>query len=73
MHPVYEVKPMKIYLMDLKQVCEATGFGKTAIYKWMGKGTFPHPVKIGRSVRWPSNEIEAWINGHISHRDSGTD
>ncbi len=73
MHPVYEVKPMKIYLMDLKQVCEATGFGKTAIYKWMGKGTFPYPVKIGRSVRWPSNEIEAWINGHIFHRDRGSD
>ncbi|WP_373444086.1 helix-turn-helix transcriptional regulator [Klebsiella variicola] len=64
---------MKIYLMDLKQVCEATGFGKTAIYKWMGKGTFPYPVKIGRSVRWPSNEIEAWMNGHIPHRDRGTD
>ncbi|HIE9589808.1 AlpA family phage regulatory protein [Klebsiella pneumoniae] len=53
----------------MKQVSEATGFGKTAIYKWMGEGTFPHPVKIGRSVRWPSNEIEAWINGHITHRD----
>ncbi|HED2725851.1 TPA: AlpA family transcriptional regulator, partial [Klebsiella pneumoniae] len=56
-----------------KQVCEATGFRKTAIYDWMKKGTFPHPVKIGRSVRWPSDEIEEWINGHISHRDNGAD
>ncbi|WFO54912.1 AlpA family phage regulatory protein [Raoultella planticola] len=39
----------------------------------MRKGTFPRPVKIGRNVRWSSGEIEAWINGHISHRDSGTD
>ncbi|MEX0495713.1 MULTISPECIES: AlpA family transcriptional regulator [Klebsiella/Raoultella group] len=59
--------------MDLKQVCEATGFRKTAIYGWMRKSTFPRPVKIGRNVRWSSSEIEAWINGHISHRDSGTD
>ncbi|HAV2044604.1 TPA: AlpA family phage regulatory protein [Klebsiella michiganensis] len=64
---------MKIYLMDLKQVCEAIGFRKTAIYGWMRKGTFPRPVKIGRNVRWSSSEIEAWINGHISHRDSGAD
>ncbi|HBR1737091.1 AlpA family transcriptional regulator [Klebsiella pneumoniae] len=64
---------MKMYLMGLKQVCEATGFRKTAIYDWMKKGTFPHPVKIGRSVRWPSDEIEEWINGHISHRDNGAD
>ncbi|UNA34741.1 hypothetical protein LOF13_22975 [Klebsiella pneumoniae subsp. pneumoniae] len=28
---------------------------------------------MGRSVRWPSGEIEEWINGHISHRDSGAD
>ncbi len=28
---------MKMYLMDLKQVCEATGFRKTAIYDWMKK------------------------------------
>ena len=62
-----------MYFMDLKQVCEATGFRKTAIYDWMKKGTFPHPVKIGRSVRWLSGEIEEWINGHISHRDNGAD
>ncbi len=27
---------MKMYLMDLKQVCEATGFRKTAISDCMG-------------------------------------
>ena len=47
---------MKIYLMDLKQVCEAIGFRKTAIYGWMRKVTFPRPVKIGRNVRWSSRE-----------------
>lgn len=58
---------MKIYLMRVEQVCDVTGFRKPTIYEWMRKGTFPRPIKIGRSARWASNDIEDWINGQISH------
>jgi len=47
--------------MDLKEVCRAVGFKKTAIYKWMNAGMFPKSIKIGSSVRWVSTEIEAWM------------
>ncbi|WP_148245179.1 helix-turn-helix transcriptional regulator [Enterobacter asburiae] len=52
---------MNIYLIDLKEVCRAVGFQKTAIYKWMNASEFPKSIKIGSSVRWVSTEVEAWI------------
>ncbi|MCQ4969197.1 helix-turn-helix transcriptional regulator [Atlantibacter hermannii] len=47
--------------MDLKEVCHVSGFKKTTIYKWMKDGKFPSPIKLGRSVRWSSSDIEEWI------------
>ncbi|MEG6138022.1 helix-turn-helix transcriptional regulator [Enterobacter kobei] len=47
--------------MDLKEVCRKVGFKKVSIYNWMNKGEFPQSIKIGRSVRWVSTEVEEWI------------
>ncbi|WP_025204787.1 helix-turn-helix transcriptional regulator [Enterobacter ludwigii] len=57
---------MSTYLMDLKQVCHAVGFQKTTIYKWMNTGDFPKSIKIGGSVRWVSEEVQAWISEKIT-------
>lgn len=53
-------------LMPISAVCAATGYKKPTIYEWMRKGKFPRPVKNGRSVRWPSSEIDAWIKDKIT-------
>jgi len=45
-----------------------TGFKKTAIYSWVKKGTFPQPVRIGRSARWSLEEVEAWIQNKLDSR-----
>ncbi|EEC7945082.1 helix-turn-helix transcriptional regulator [Escherichia coli] len=45
-----------------------TGFKKTAIYSWVKTGTFPQPVKIGRSARWSLEEVEAWIQNKLDSR-----
>ncbi|ECS1056491.1 AlpA family phage regulatory protein, partial [Salmonella enterica subsp. enterica serovar Typhimurium var. 5-] len=41
--------------------CKAVGFKKVSIYSWMNAGEFPKSIKIGRSVRWLSTEVEEWI------------
>ncbi|WP_339326073.1 AlpA family transcriptional regulator [Cronobacter sakazakii] len=53
-------------LMPITDVCAATGYKKPTIYEWMRDGKFPRPVKIGRSVRWPSSEVDAWIKDKIT-------
>lgn len=56
---------MNIYLIDLKEVCRTVGFKKKSIYKWMNAGEFPKSIKLGRSVRWVSTEVEAWITEKV--------
>ncbi|WP_369064277.1 helix-turn-helix transcriptional regulator [Enterobacter sp. MALB-1] len=56
--------------MRIEQVCFATGFKKPTIYEWMRKGKFPRPIKIGRSARWPSSDVEKWIAEKIDETGS---
>lgn len=55
-------------LIKLSEVMLKTGFKKTAIYSWVKTGTFPQPVKIGRSARWSLEEVEAWIQNKLDSR-----
>jgi prophage regulatory protein len=51
-----------ISLLRLAQVEERTGLKRSKIYQMMGSRQFPSPIKLGkRSVRWPSNSIDSWI------------
>ncbi len=48
-------------LIGLNQLEATVGFKKSKLYELIHEGTFPKPLKIGRSSRWRSTEIEAWI------------
>jgi len=49
-------------LLNLKEVTDRVGIGKTALYEWMGEGKFPRPCAVGRrAVRWRESEIDKWI------------
>jgi prophage regulatory protein len=46
----------------LKEVCQAVGLQKTAIYNLESKGLFPARVHLGlRSVAWHKHEVEDWL------------
>ena len=52
-------------LLTIRDVEQLTGFKKSSVYSFIEAGDFPRPVKIGRSSRWPSNEINCWIQETI--------
>jgi prophage regulatory protein len=53
-----------------RDVQEATGLCRSAIYQGVSDGTFPKPVKLGlRAVAWISEEIEEWKAQRIADRD----
>lgn len=33
----------------------------STVYRWIAKGTFPAPVKLGLSSRWVEAEVNAWM------------
>lgn len=52
-------------LLMVQDVARLTGLGMRTIQRWCSteKYNFPKPVKLGRLLRWRSNEIQAWIAG----------
>jgi len=49
-----------------------TGLTKTTLYRLIGAGLFPAPIKItDRSSAWCSDEVEAWMAQKLSDRQKG--
>jgi len=57
-------------IIKIKEVSNRTGLQRSAIYKRIQEGLFPHPIKIGkRASGWIDAEISEWIAGRIADRD----
>ena len=48
-------------LLPLRQLESVVGFRKSKIYQLIESGQFPQPIKIGRSSRWRSSDVQTWI------------
>ena len=56
-------------LIKLKEVIEKTSLGRSTIYEFMTKGTFPKQVPLGaKSVAWLESEVDDWIMERIGER-----
>lgn len=49
-------------LLKFEEVSSQVGLGRTAIYRMIGAGDFPAPVKLGRASRWSQREVQAWLD-----------
>lgn len=58
---------MDIELLSVKQVARMLGVGESSLWRYRDMGALPCPVKIGRSVRWRSTDIIAWIDAGCPH------
>lgn len=58
---------LKIALLRRKDVEAQTGLARSTLYKLIGEGNFPAPVRItSKAVAWPSNLVADWIDSRIS-------
>lgn len=58
-------------IIRLNQVIDATGLGRSTIYKYISEGKFPLSLQISeRCVGWVESEIEQWIQTRIEMRDA---
>ena len=56
-------------LIKLKEVIQKTSLGRSTIYEFMTKGTFPKQVSLGvKSVAWLESEVDDWIMDRIGER-----
>jgi len=43
--------------LKLKELAEVLGVSERHLYRQKAAGTFPQPVRIGRSLRWNADEV----------------
>lgn len=61
--------PVDEYLKP-KQVMSILGIGKTTLHRWVQEGTFPAPIRLGKSVvRWSPRQLIT----HIAVRNTMQD
>lgn len=49
-------------LLSFKRVLEVTSLSRATLYRKIGDGSFPAPLKIGGSrVAWKERDIAEWI------------
>lgn len=45
------------------ELLRITGVSIATIYRWIGEGNFPAPVKLGpNSTGWRESDVEAWLD-----------
>ena len=50
-------------MVTCREVERRTGLSHATIYRKIGDGSFPAPVKVGaHAVRWRESDIRAWID-----------
>jgi prophage regulatory protein len=53
---------MATAILRLPEVIARTGLGRTSLYRRIGAGAFPPPVKLGpRAVGWRESDVDEWI------------
>ena len=53
---------LKVKLVRMPEVVEATGLSKRTVEKWCRDGRFPAPVRLSaRAIAWRVSDVEEWI------------
>lgn len=53
--------------VDMAFITTLTGLTDKWFYKLIKDGSFPKPIKLGRSSRWLKSEVETWLQERINH------
>lgn len=58
-------------LLKRPEVREKTSLSDSELYRQIGAGTFPRPIRLtpnGRAVAWLESEVDAWIESRLADR-----
>lgn len=58
-------------LLRLRDVRQRTGMSRTTIYRRIGSGTFPRPVRISAGlVAWYESDVDRWVEAPMDWKDA---
>jgi prophage regulatory protein len=58
-------------LRTLDEVLKRVPYGKPWLYRLVGRGEFPAPVRVGANrVAWVESEVDKWLADKVAERNS---
>ncbi|MCY4429825.1 MAG: AlpA family phage regulatory protein [Rhodospirillales bacterium] len=49
-------------ILRIKEVCDIVHVHRSTLYKMMGRGEFPRPLRLGPASRgWRQSDIDKWM------------
>ena len=67
-HPDEHEENNSRIVISAKELAQRLGISLRHMRRLQAAGKAPSPVRLGRCVRWPVAEIEAWIAAGAPHR-----
>lgn len=65
-----DTEDIGLRLLPIAAVVRKAGISRPYIWKLIGQGAFPGPLRLGKRARaWRSDEIDAWIEARTAERD----
>ena len=61
-------EPPRAFLLCAEDAARFLGISLRHLYKLHSSGRLPLPVRLGRAVRWPREELAAWIAAGAPNR-----
>jgi predicted DNA-binding transcriptional regulator AlpA len=55
-------------LLSMTAVCDLLGVVPSSVYRYIAKGLWPRPIKVGGSSRWIKSEVEAALARMVEAR-----
>jgi len=55
-------------MIDAKGLAAMLSLSKRQVFRLNSCGKIPAPIRIGGAVRWPAEEISAWLNAGAPDR-----
>ncbi len=62
-------EPLNRLAFSTAELAERLGVSTRHIARLSAKGALPHPVRLGRSLRWSATEIGAWLLAGTPNRE----
>lgn len=59
--------PPEAQLLTMPQIEAITQLHRTRVYLFIRKGSFPEPIKMGRTARWPREVVEQWLANVVAN------
>lgn len=51
-----------------RQIAQLFSIDLATLYRWIQRGDFPAPVKIGRTSMWRGSTVKEWVDAIAPHQ-----